>query len=110
MYVAPRATKQRTVEVGTGGTRRHAMSTVHDHVDSSHRGGARRDRRTHGRLLAAVALGALLALFAVLNSQSVRIHWIVTTTDVPMIVVIVGCGLIGALVTWLVMRRRQKSN
>lgn len=58
-------------------------------------------------MLGAAALGALLALFAALNSQSVRIHWIVTTTDVPMIVVIVGCGLIGAIVSWLVARRRR---
>jgi uncharacterized integral membrane protein len=71
--------------------------------------GVQRDRQATARLLAALILGALLALFAVLNSQSVRIHWIVTTTDVPMIVVIVGCGVIGALVSWLIARRRQKA-
>jgi uncharacterized integral membrane protein len=53
-------------------------------------------------------LGALLTLFAVLNSQSVRIHWIVTTTHVPMIVVIVVCGLVGAIVALLIARRRRE--
>jgi uncharacterized integral membrane protein len=84
------------------------MTTVHDQAGSEDREGARQDRKATARLVAAVVLGALLALFAVLNSQSVRIHWIVTTTDVPMIVVIVACGLIGAGVSWLIARRRRK--
>jgi uncharacterized integral membrane protein len=82
------------------------LTTVHNQVHSDELGGARRDRKATARLLAATVLGALLTLFAVLNSQSVRVHWIVTTTHVPMIVVIVGCGLIGAGVSWLIARRR----
>jgi uncharacterized integral membrane protein len=58
-------------------------------------------------MLAAAVLGALLALFAAFNSQTVRVHWIFTTTHVPLIVVIVACGLIGAAVMWLVGRRRR---
>ena len=46
-------------------------------------------------------------LFAALNSQTVRIHWIVTTTHVPMIAVIIACGLIGAAVAWLLGWRRR---
>jgi uncharacterized integral membrane protein len=84
------------------------MTTVHDHAGAPDVGGARQEWRETGRLLAAVVLGALLALFAVLNSQSVRIHWIVTTTRLPMIVVIVGCGLIGAVCSWLLARHRRK--
>jgi uncharacterized integral membrane protein len=83
------------------------VTTVRNHVGSDHLEGARRDRKGTARLIAALVLGALLTLFAVLNSQSVRIHWIVTTTDVPMIVVIVACGLIGAIVAWLIARRRR---
>src|SRR5262249_20291968 len=96
-------------------TARHArrpdptMTTVHDHAGSDPLGGAGRDRRTTARLVAAVFLGAVLTLFAVLNSQTVRVHWIVTTTDVPMIVVIVVAGLLGALVSWLIARRRHRS-
>lgn len=84
------------------------MTTVHNQAKPSGLPGARRDRKATARLLAATLLGALLTLFAVLNSQSVRIHWIVTTTSVPMIVVIVGCGLIGAIVSWLIARRRRE--
>jgi uncharacterized integral membrane protein len=84
------------------------VTTVHNQAASSQLKDSRRDRGATARLLAAAVLGVLLTLFAVLNSQSVRIHWIVTTTHVPMIVVIVGCGLIGAIVSWLIARRRRE--
>ncbi len=60
----------------------------------------------------AVVLVALVVLFAALNSQSVTIHWLVTTSQTPLIVVIVGCGLIGFAAGWLLARRaaRSKSN
>jgi uncharacterized integral membrane protein len=58
-------------------------------------------------MVAAAVLGALLALFAALNSQTVRIHWIVTTSHVPLIVVILVCGLIGAAIAWLIAWRRR---
>lgn len=71
------------------------------------KGRTRRDRRGTTRTAAGAVLGAALALFAVFNSQTVRVHWIVTTTHLPMIVLILGCGLIGAAVQWLVGRRRR---
>jgi hypothetical protein len=43
-------------------------------------GRAATDRRARMRLAAAAVLGAALAPFAVLDSQTVRVHWIVTTT------------------------------
>jgi uncharacterized integral membrane protein len=58
------------------------------------------------RTITAIVLVVLIVLFAVANSQSVTIHWIVTTTQTPMIVVIAGCGLIGFAAGWLVARRR----
>jgi uncharacterized integral membrane protein len=51
-------------------------------------------------------LGGLLVLFAILNSQTVEVHLIATTVHMPLIVVIVVCGLIGAALGWLVFRRR----
>jgi uncharacterized integral membrane protein len=51
-------------------------------------------------------LGALIVLFAAVNSQTVTIHWIVTTSQTSLIVVIVGCGLIGFAAGWLFARRR----
>jgi uncharacterized integral membrane protein len=62
------------------------------------------------RAIAAIVLGALIVLFAVANRQTVTIHWwFVTTTQTPMIVVIVGCGLIGFALGYLVARRRAAS-
>jgi uncharacterized integral membrane protein len=62
-------------------------------------------RKLSPRTIAAAVLGGLVVLFAVVNLQTVTIHWIVTTTDTPLIVVIVGCGLIGFAVGWLMARR-----
>jgi uncharacterized integral membrane protein len=67
---------------------------------------AKRDRKASTRLVAAAVLGGLLVLFSVLNGQTVRIHWIVTTSDAPLIVVILGCGLIGFALGWLIARHR----
>ena len=52
-------------------------------------------------------LGTLIAaLLAVLNSQTVRVHLIFTTSHLPMVVVIVVCAALGAAGAWLVFRRR----
>lgn len=58
--------------------------------------------------LAALAIGALVALFAVLNSQQVEVHWVVSTTRTPLIVVIVLFGLIGFGVGVVAGRRRRR--
>ena len=57
-------------------------------------------------MVAAIVLAVVLTLFAVLNSQRVRVHLIFGTTHLPMIVVIAICGLIGLAVGWLIGRRR----
>lgn len=87
------------------------MSTMRNRTEAEKRSrDVRRDRRATARTVAAAVLGVLLTLFAVLNSQTVRVHWVVTTTDVPLIVVIAVCGLIGAAIAWLfVWRRRARS-
>jgi uncharacterized integral membrane protein len=85
------------------------MSTLRNRAGSENLpSGTRGDRHVTARMVAAALLGALLTLFAVLNSQTVRIHWIVTTTNAPMIVVIVACGLVGAAIAWLVAWRRRR--
>jgi uncharacterized integral membrane protein len=61
------------------------------------------------RTITAVVLAVVIVLFAAVNSQSVTIHWIVTTSQTPLIVVIAGCGLIGFAVGYLVARRRAAS-
>ncbi len=62
-------------------------------------------RKPSPRAIGAAVLIGLLVLFAALNSQTVTIHWIVTTTQTALIVVIVGCGLIGFAAGWLLARR-----
>jgi uncharacterized integral membrane protein len=66
------------------------------------------ERKLSPRTVIAAALGGLVVLFAAVNSQTVTIHWIVTTTQTPLIVVIVGCGLIGFTVGWLLARRAAR--
>jgi uncharacterized integral membrane protein len=61
------------------------------------------------KMITAVVLVVLIVLFAVANSQTVTIHWIVTTTQTPMIVVIAGCGLVGFAAGWMFARRRAAS-
>ena len=65
-------------------------------------------RKPSPRTVVAAVLGGLVVLFAAVNSQTVTIHWIVTTTDTPLIVVIAGCGLIGFAVGWLIARRTAR--
>jgi uncharacterized integral membrane protein len=60
------------------------------------------------RMVAAFVLGAILVVFAVLNSQTVKVNWIVHTSTAPLIVVIVICALIGFVVGWLMSRRRER--
>jgi uncharacterized integral membrane protein len=63
-------------------------------------------RQLAPRTAIAAVLVAVIVLFALFNSQTVTIHWIVTTTDTPLIVVIAGCGLVGFAAGYLVARRR----
>jgi uncharacterized integral membrane protein len=63
------------------------------------------ERTPSGRTILALSLGGVVVLFAALNSQSVTIHWLLTTTETPLIGVIAGCGLLGFAVGWLLGRR-----
>jgi uncharacterized integral membrane protein len=68
---------------------------------------AGRGRRERLRLIGSFALGALAVLFAVLNLDDVQVNWIVGTWDTPLIVVIALSLLVGALIGWVVSRRRS---
>jgi uncharacterized integral membrane protein len=71
---------------------------------------ARASGKPSSRTITAIVLGVLIVLFAAVNSQSVTIHWIVTTSQTPLIVVIVGCGLVGFAAGYLVARRRAAAS
>lgn len=82
------------------------MTTIREASGGRQRPAAAGGWRSTVRMIVAVVLAVLLTLFAVLNSQSIRVHLIFTTTHLPMIVVIAACGVIGIAVGWLIGRRR----
>jgi len=59
--------------------------------------GAKPDRRFESKTLAALILAALLIAFAVANSQKVEVDFLVTNTDVPLVIVILLAVLLGAV-------------
>jgi uncharacterized integral membrane protein len=65
-----------------------------------------RGGREQRRLIGAFLLGALAVLFAVLNLDEVKVSWIVATWETPLIVVILVSLLTGAVLGWIVSRRR----
>lgn len=58
--------------------------------------------------MAAAVVGALIAVFAVVNLGEVKVHWVFTTGQTPLIVVIALAFVLGALVDRLVIRARRK--
>jgi uncharacterized integral membrane protein len=73
-------------------------------------GGTKEPGRGHQvRLVGVVVAVALLAWFALANLRQVQIDFWVFHRQAPLILVIVISGLLGALITALIMRRRPKS-
>jgi uncharacterized integral membrane protein len=66
------------------------------------------DKRRDARVVAAGLLGALVTAFALLNLGDVKVHWLFTTGQTPLIVVIVFAFVLGMLVDRLVIRARRK--
>ena len=69
------------------------------------RKGSAKDR---ARLTTALAAGALVAIFAVLNLDQVKVNWIVGTWQTPLIVVIVLSLAIGAAGGYVAARRQRQ--
>jgi uncharacterized integral membrane protein len=67
------------------------------------------DRRQQVRLVGVAVGGILLGWFALANFGKVRIDFWVFHRQAPLILVIVISGLLGALITALIMRRKPKS-
>jgi len=60
------------------------------------------------REVAAAVVGALVAVFALLNLGDVQVNWIVTSAGTPLIVVIVISVLVGVALDRLLIRRKQR--
>jgi uncharacterized integral membrane protein len=68
----------------------------------------RRPRREQARTAALVILAILITLFAVLNVDEVKVHWIVGSGRAPLIVVIVISLLVGVVLTHFADRFSRK--
>jgi uncharacterized integral membrane protein len=66
------------------------------------------DRRRNATLIGVALAGALLGWFALANLRDVKIDFWFYSREAPLILVIVISGLLGALITALVMRRKAK--
>jgi uncharacterized integral membrane protein len=69
---------------------------------------ARRGRREQSRTAALVVLAILITLFAVLNTDEVKVDWIVGSGHAPLIVVIVISLLVGVVLMRFAERRSGK--
>jgi uncharacterized integral membrane protein len=49
----------------------------------------------------------VLAIFAILNVDNVRVDFAVATFDTPLVVLIAICALLGFVMGWFVGRRRH---
>ena len=66
------------------------------------------ERHDRARLIAAAVVGALIAVFAVVNLNDVKVHWIVATGQTPLIVVIALAFALGIIADRLVILARRK--
>jgi uncharacterized integral membrane protein len=80
-----------------------------DHSAEPGGGGKEVDRGHQARLIGILVAGVLLGWFALANIRRVQIDFWVFHRQAPLIVVILLSGLLGALITFLVMRRKPKS-
>jgi uncharacterized integral membrane protein len=107
--VVPGATAARQ----NGGVARRPVHSDPKHVSSAGAGeseGKSVDRRRQATLVGVVLAVVLLAWFAVANVRDVRIDFWLVHRQAPLILVIVISGLLGAVITALVMRRRPKAD
>jgi uncharacterized integral membrane protein len=65
------------------------------------------ERRGQARSVVAITVAVLITLFAVLNVEDVRVHWIVGTSETPLIIVIAVSAIAGALLAVFAERRRR---
>jgi len=70
---------------------------------------AKKQKKEQAKTYSALAIGALLAVFAVLNFDDVKVNWIVSTGRSPLIVVIVASAAVGALADRLVLIRSHRN-
>ncbi len=78
-----------------------------EHLRAGDPAPAQRQRTITQKQIASGVGVVVVLVFALLNLQSVTIHWIVGTTHAPLIVLVALCLLIGGGVGFLVGRRSR---
>jgi uncharacterized integral membrane protein len=73
------------------------------------RGAGRILAKENRRALAGLIIGAVTAVFAVLNLDEVEVNWIFGTAQTPLIVVIAVTFLLGALTGWIAGAGRRRA-
>jgi uncharacterized integral membrane protein len=68
----------------------------------------KRSNRELARTVGFVVLAVIVTLFAVLNTESVQVNWIVGSGSAPLIVVILISVLFGIVLTYLVDRIKSR--
>jgi uncharacterized integral membrane protein len=72
------------------------------------RPGDKPEKTARTRLAAASILGGVAAVFAFVNLDKVKVHWVVDSWQTPLIVVIVLSMLIGALLDRALVHRARR--
>lgn len=65
-------------------------------------------KRDQARTIGLVILAVIITLFAVLNTNEVKVDWIVGSGRAPLIIVIVVSLLVGIVLTYFADRRAAK--
>jgi uncharacterized integral membrane protein len=68
----------------------------------------RRSRRERARAGGLIVLAVAIALFAVLNVDEVKVHYLLGTGEAPLIIVIVISLLVGIVLTQFAERRAAR--
>jgi len=69
---------------------------------------SKRRRREQARTAGLVMLAVLITLFAVLNVDEVKVHYLVGSGRAPLIIVIVVSLLVGIVLTYFAERRGRR--
>ena len=67
-----------------------------------------KERAYLSKTIAAVAVAILLIAFGLSNRNEVKIDWLVTTTQTPLIIVIIVSAVLGAILGALAVRGRSR--
>jgi uncharacterized integral membrane protein len=87
------------------------VATTQDSTASTARARSRQaelERRERRKRFIAIGLAVLITAFALLNLDDVRVHWLLFTSQTPLIIVIALALLVGMALDRLIIKRRSR--